>query len=106
MKKLLMIALIACSSNAFAESDIDAATGVELKASLCKVYGDISTTIMTRRQRNDNMAELLAAMPQFPLVTDLTRYAYELPLQSTKEMKEGIIKDFANATISSCYDNS
>jgi len=74
----------------------------------CVFMGEVASIIMTARQKNLPMSEVMKAMDKFsadvaPLARDMVIAAYEEPSYSTDQVKSKQLADFSNAAQLQCY---
>jgi hypothetical protein len=82
-------------------------------SSVCPMVGSLATTVMTKRQANVPMSDLMQALDKMDQSTPTTRViktmtiqAYSVPLFSTDEAKQSEISDFANGVMVACYSSA
>lgn len=86
MKALLFMPLLLCSSYTYAVSD----------PKLCASIETLSSAVMTARQSEVPLSEMLTAIKYDPVTTEIIKLAYSQPAYSVESNKESAIARFAN----------
>lgn len=72
-------------------------------ADICKDYGDNAAEIMTLRQNNDKMSDVMTRAAGNAILTELIIAAYNYPLMQVQKNKTGLIGEFRNDRELFCY---
>jgi len=92
VKKLFILFLLLCSTNAVAAND----------AGLCDVLYELSRTVMKCRQNSVPIKQLLTGSSG--LSEDIINVAYSMPLMHSKAGKIESINEFSNTIYLTCKD--
>jgi len=103
MLRTTALALLLLATPALAETPSPAEV-----AELCSNMEELATTIMTARQENRSMSQMMVLVEQAdPSVKEVVRAtiqdAYNQPAYSSDRGKERAISEFGNAVASMCY---
>ena len=71
--------------------------------SLCPDIGDRAEEVMTFRQNNERMSEVMKKANGSDIIRQLVIAAYARPLMQVQENKNQMIIDFRNQTELECY---
>jgi hypothetical protein len=71
--------------------------------SLCPDIGDRAEEVMTFRQNNERMSEVMAKANGSEIIRELVVAAYALPLMQVQKNKDQMIVDFRNKVELQCY---
>ncbi len=93
MKKLLLVALLTCSS---AQAE---------EATFCENIESLSRSIMKSRQADSPLRGMIDMASKNKLIKIMVLRAYKEHLWATKKMKEKAINEFANTWYMACLSN-
>lgn len=99
MKSIILAGFIA-----LATFNIQAAETKEQYIEKCNIISDIAKDVMTARQADVSMLEMLQAAQGNKLFVMLIEQAYEYSVLDTEEYKQKYIKQYSDKVFKDCYN--
>jgi len=99
MKSIILATLVA-----FATFNVQAAETKDQYIEKCTIIGDIAKDVMTARQADVPMVEMLQAAQGNKLFVLLIEQAYEYSVLDTEEYKQKYIKQYSDKVFKDCYN--
>lgn len=100
MKSIILAATLAC----LATFNVQAAETKEQYIEKCNIISDIAKDVMTARQADVSMQEMLQAAQGNKLFVMLIEQAYEYSVLDTEEYKQKYIKQYSDKVFKDCYN--
>lgn len=95
MKKLMTGILLA---------GLSLGVSADVKSLKCEEIAKVSSDLMWLRQNGDDMVEIHKMLDGAPYLQYILKKAYETPLYSTSEGKEGVVNEFKNKQFLLCLE--
>lgn len=95
MKILIVLSILLMPITSYAS---DLRDGMEV----CESYAKLAKIIMTKRQDDESLVNILDRLKQSPVVDNLLAAAYSRPVMLTAKWREVSISRFSNEAMSHC----